>query len=582
MLLVQPNQSNIAAGTSQQFQATLFVSDGTQLDVTPAVQWESSDPSVASVGSDGLARGLTQGTATIRAQGQNLSSAATLTVSAARLVSLSLAPTAASTPAGLAQQFTATGLFTNGARQDLTSQVDWTVLDGTVASINASGLATALKVGTTRVKAEFGSLTAETGWNVSNARLDTLRVTPADALTAPGSSRRYQAFADFSDHTTREVTQEVTWESSAPSVTFTNPAAADEAKVSEDALPAQNATIRASLSGVQASAQLRLGQFAYVAFSAVSTFGGVGAYSISNQGALSKLNFLSNTQFSNWVAVEPTGRFAYVANQLNDSVSLYRIQSDGNLVSNGPDVPAGNAAFFDIAHPNGKVLYVANAAGQSVSSFTIGDDGKLTALEPSVPCGNGPRSIALAPSGRFLYVANFDSSNISVFSINDLGILTPLQTVATGAGAWTVAVHPSGQFLFVTNRNADTIGRYLVDPDGKLSLLGATPMPDFAGALPTSMVLHHNGGFAYVTSHFHHYVAVFSIDGNGGLTYLNKATDVSTPDGIALDASSRYLLVPDRTALKLFSYSADLLGGLTRLSQAVEDGISSVSVTTTP
>ena len=51
------------------------------------------------------------------------------------------------------QQFTATGTYTDGSTQDLTSSVAWSSSDSTAASISTTGLATALLTGTSTITA---------------------------------------------------------------------------------------------------------------------------------------------------------------------------------------------------------------------------------------------------------------------------------------------------------------------------------------------------------------------------------------------------------------------------------------------
>ena len=56
------------------------------------------------------------------------------------LVSLALTPLNPSLPRGTVQQFTATGTYSDGSTQDLTTSVSWTSSDTSVATIsNAAG-----------------------------------------------------------------------------------------------------------------------------------------------------------------------------------------------------------------------------------------------------------------------------------------------------------------------------------------------------------------------------------------------------------------------------------------------------------
>jgi hypothetical protein len=84
-LVIAPANATISAGAHLQFAATLFYNDGSSIDVTSAVTWSSSNASVATVSSTGLAGSLSGGASTIGANwGTNLLTAtASMTVDAA-------------------------------------------------------------------------------------------------------------------------------------------------------------------------------------------------------------------------------------------------------------------------------------------------------------------------------------------------------------------------------------------------------------------------------------------------------------------------------------------------------------------
>ena len=79
------------------------------------------------------------------------------------LVSIAVTPTNPSIAAGKLQQFTATGTYSDGSHQDLTSSATWTSSAPAVATINSTGLATAFAVGSTTIQATSGSINGSTG-----------------------------------------------------------------------------------------------------------------------------------------------------------------------------------------------------------------------------------------------------------------------------------------------------------------------------------------------------------------------------------------------------------------------------------
>ena len=64
-------------------------------------------------------------------------------------------------------QYAATGKYTDGSSQNLTSSVTWTSSTTSVATITSVGLATALKQGNTTISATSGSIVGSTSLKVT-------------------------------------------------------------------------------------------------------------------------------------------------------------------------------------------------------------------------------------------------------------------------------------------------------------------------------------------------------------------------------------------------------------------------------
>jgi hypothetical protein len=119
-LVISPANPNIFVSGQQQFGATLNYSDGSFLNVTTAVTWNSSNPAVATVGATGLAVGMAGGLTEIAAKWGNF-----LTGSTALSVTpptVSITPSSASLMWGATQQFSAG--VTGSANQSVTWSVD--------------------------------------------------------------------------------------------------------------------------------------------------------------------------------------------------------------------------------------------------------------------------------------------------------------------------------------------------------------------------------------------------------------------------------------------------------------------------
>jgi len=255
------------------------------------------------------------------------------------------------------------------------------------------------------------------------------------------------------------------------------------------------------------------------------------------------------------LAVDPSGKFAYVANEgcpdaFAGNVSMYVINStNGTLTSSGPPVTTGDFGADSVAvDPSGKFAYVANwgegnTAG-SVSMYVInGTTGTLTitgttvapCTAPPSPGSCAPWSLAVHPSGKFVYVANeggFTPTSVSIYAIDPTtGVLTLIGTVAVDGRAISVTVDPSGKFAYVTDggQNSDgskgtNVSMYAIDgTTGVLTSIGKIA----AGLSPSSIAIHPNGKFVYVGNSGSHDLSIYTIDATTG-----KLTLTGTVAGI--------------------------------------------------
>jgi trimeric autotransporter adhesin len=221
---VSPATVSIGIGSNQQFTATAHYSDSSSKDITSSAQWISSDPSVASINSSGMAAGSNSGTVTITAKSGTQQSSATLRVTAAasNLVSMALSPLAASVPVNTSQQFTAIGNYSDGSTSDLTALVTWSSSSTATATIDASGLLTAVAAGSTNVSASFAGVSQSTNVTVTAPSILYITVTPDDLTLGIGINLQFTATATYSDGSSQDLSTGVTWSSSSPSVTTIN------------------------------------------------------------------------------------------------------------------------------------------------------------------------------------------------------------------------------------------------------------------------------------------------------------------------------------------------------------------------
>ena len=221
-IAIGPANANIALGTNQQFTATGTYTDSTTQDLTSTVTWASSDASVAVIsnasGTAGLASSSGIGTANISATLGQVSSSTSLTVGTAAIVSIAVSPSNASIPLGTTQQFTATGTYTDGSTQDLTSSVNWSASPTNVVSIGADGVALGVAMGSATLTATSGGVQGSAGVSVGPPVLVSLAVSPDSGSIAAGNTEQFSAIGTYSDGSSQNLTTSVAWRSSLPGV----------------------------------------------------------------------------------------------------------------------------------------------------------------------------------------------------------------------------------------------------------------------------------------------------------------------------------------------------------------------------
>ncbi len=163
---VTPANPSIAKGFTQQFTATGTFSDGSTQNLTASATWSSTNTGAATISAAGLASAVGTGTTTITAVSGAISNSTTLTVTAATLASISVTPANPSIAKGLTEQFTATGTFSDGSTQNLTTGVTWNSSNQAVATISntsgSNGLATSVTTGSTTIQATLGAVQGAT------------------------------------------------------------------------------------------------------------------------------------------------------------------------------------------------------------------------------------------------------------------------------------------------------------------------------------------------------------------------------------------------------------------------------------
>jgi 6-phosphogluconolactonase (cycloisomerase 2 family) len=297
------------------------------------------------------------------------------------------------------------------------------------------------------------------------------------------------------------------------------------------------------------------------------------------------------------VTVDPSGKFAYVANWSSNDVSAYTINASGALIPVGTVATATNP-FSVTVDPTFKFAYVANygdgISPSTVSAYTIDSTGALTSIATAVAAGIAPSSVTVDPTGKFAYVVNQGSNNVSAYTINASGALTSIGTVATGTNPVSVSVDPSGKFAYVANWGTNDVSQYKIGSDGSLAAM--TPATVAAGTTPASVTVDPSGKYAYVANQGSNDVSAYTINASGALTPIicsgtscrgNNFPAGTNPISVTVDPSGKFAYVAnygdDINPSTVSAYNINASSGaLTAVGGSpFLAGVGPVSVTTT-
>jgi len=135
------------------------------------------------------------------------------------------------------------------------------------------------------------------------------------------------------------------------------------------------------------------------------------------------------------LAFHPNGRFVYVIDELDNTVTVFAWDEQRGALSTVQCIDTlphdfqGTSYCADVHFgPTGYYLYGSNRGHDSIVIYYVnGQTGTLELIGWQSTYGSTPRNFAIEPNGQYMYVANQDSDNIVTFRIdNQTGKLTPV------------------------------------------------------------------------------------------------------------------------------------------------------------
>ena len=240
--------NNLKVGDNKQLSAIATYSDLSTEDITLAVLWSSSDSNTATISQTGELNSLSSGIILVTAELGEIESS--IQAQMINLVDLSISPASLTLAKNSSQLFTATGRYSDNSTEDLSTLVSWNSNNTGIADISDSGLLTTIKAGTSDISAIIGELSSTVTTTVTPAELKFISISNPRSL-ASGVSETLSAIGTYSDGTTQDISNQVLWTSSTPTIANVNENNGDFEAIQEGTV-----LITASSNGVSASTQI--------------------------------------------------------------------------------------------------------------------------------------------------------------------------------------------------------------------------------------------------------------------------------------------------------------------------------------
>ena len=331
----------------------------------------------------------------------------------------------------------------------------------------------------------------------------------------------------------------------------------------------------------------------------------------ADTGKLTPKGVAAGTRDPSWVAVHPSGKFLYAANEAGkvSSVSAFSVDKKSGKLTLLNQMPAlGEDPCYISLDRTGKYVFVANYTSGNIVVFPLGTEGKLGAvtanvrdegkLGPNKERQDGPHAhwIEATAHNHFVYVADLGLDRVLIYKFDAAkGSLAPgapqppketpdraaapdhfSATLNPGAGPRHTAFGPDGRFMYVLGELQSTVTVFANDArETYRSVQQTSTLPKgFSGRNDAAEIaVNPNGKFLYASNRGHDSIAVFAIEpSKGTLTFVaHVPTGGKEPRHFAIDPSGKYLLAENQLSNNIVVFKIDpATGGLTPTGQVVE------------
>ncbi len=335
-----------------------------------------------------------------------------------RLRSIEIAPATQSIASGTTVQLTATALYSDGNRVNMSEQVIWDSADDAKVSVSTTGLASGLSPssGPVTVTATLDEATATAAITVTAATIKRIEVSSVDTGALPrGLSRNLTAEAIFTDNTRLDVTSTATWVSLDTSVATVGNTATDKGKVTAVGGNSTSTTINATQNSVTGGLPLSVSAASIDSIQISPATGvtmAVGGY---------EKQFTATGVFSDGTTGDITDQVVWSSTMLGRATISNAAGEKGLLTTGDLD---GETKITATAGGEASPAVTVTVTDDTLQSIEIDATNKRFAPANSLSAGLG-RTLQFVATGRFSGTTPpVDVSRLVTWSSSDLTVAT--------------------------------------------------------------------------------------------------------------------------------------------------------------
>jgi len=213
-ITMSPSSVRLTEGDIQRLYVTARYSNGNEVNVSQDASYQSSNPSVAVVSSQGVITGTGAGTAVISATYNGEKASSQVEVQGTFVREIKVNPANVTLETSGTQQLYSSAIYSNGSVEDVSGKASYSVSNTKIATVSSLGTITALSPGTTQVTITYGGVTTTISVNVSGPviTLQSLAVSPTAVNVKAGEKQQLAVIATYSDGGKLDVTNQATYQ----------------------------------------------------------------------------------------------------------------------------------------------------------------------------------------------------------------------------------------------------------------------------------------------------------------------------------------------------------------------------------